>query len=372
MTQHPPSYNAPSESSLPVPPYVGNNVTLFPSKAPCSLSLRNIDKSDCDIVASNLDDGDKLVFVVHVPTSSTSKSSYAAVQAKLAKAVKDLDAAWSLAGWISVSIDGNIPYVIRKSDTTATYEVVSLSAPFSLYSSPSSSSSITSMPRLGETRKLTTKTTLFKTKYLFSGPNGREWAWKGNVSRTLSLYEYPSSGAPSSAAAATANGDQASKSGSSTPANSKTLLAELTRFTNGAALWCNTDSAATASLILASLLPLLFTHRTYLAVHYTSDADLDRLQTQVRPSNWDAFFLSGGKGSEKQEKFKAQMEKERERERRERSQSRNRNEVQGVIPALPERKSMSRSRLNSNNHTDDDRKAGSSDDEDLDDKRGRQ
>ncbi|KAN0060301.1 hypothetical protein ACQY0O_007630 [Thecaphora frezii] len=309
-TVQPPSYATTSILSLPVPPYAPANVAAYPTKRPCHLTLRNMDKLESDIPITNPDDHHKLVFLVsHAPVAPH--------ETALKQVEQD---GYTLAARLIVSLDATIPYVIRKHKPTGTYDFVSLVPPC-----PATPSASTAAPasQIGEVLKLTTKTTLFKTKYHFPGPDSRDLAWKGNVSRILSLYDYPAA---------------------SSATKEKTLLSEFHRTSTAASLSLLDADLGTACLVIASLLPLVVAHRHHLATHFTTEADLARLQREVRPSTWDATFLSAGKGTIKQEQFKAQMERERERDKKERSQSRHRNEIQGVIPALPDRRSLSRNR----------------------------
>lgn len=275
-----PSYNA------------ANTSTPFPSKLPCSLTLKNIDRK-CDPILF-VDDAaqGRVVFeFVQLEYSRNSALDDSLYDDLVGKAAEIFSSPVKLV----VSADSNAPFAVRKHVASSTYEVIELEQDGTL----------------GKCTKISTKG-LFKNKYHLerSSPSTSVAESSASVSSpntpsSDSFYIKGSLKGLNVALRRNADGQ-------------KSTLVELIKGVQ--ATVAHFDSSITSlpsSFSIPYLVAVLFaaidSHREHYLT-FTTDEKLDELQAKVRPSTWDSLFLQAGQTSKKQKEFSQQLESERQRE----------------------------------------------------------
>ncbi|PWN50546.1 hypothetical protein IE53DRAFT_362278 [Violaceomyces palustris] len=264
-------------SNLSAPSYTQATAAPFPP-TPCTLNVKNESKSRLPILFYHPDDEDeRIIFEITPSHADETRSSSTGSSPSSGRSSPTPD--FRSVVHVNVASESRSAYAVRRHVPSGTYEIVELGDD----GSPA------------KCRKMVTRG-IFKSKFAFEGLDGNEWAWKGSAGRSCELYEYQASG-------------------------KKSLIADYVKSAVGSSTISFKVSPSEPALAIASLFPLIDMHRLELQSSYTTDEQLAQLQREVKPSAWDAYFLSAGQGTAKQEKFKLQLARERERSR---SASRNR------------------------------------------------
>lgn len=277
-----------------VPSYsAANTTTPFPSKLPCSLTLKNLDRKRDPILFVDNNAEDRVVFeLVHLEHSRSNSFDESLYQ----NLVSNASEIFASPVKIIVSAESSTPFAVRKHVASSTYEIIELAQDGSF----------------GKCTKISTKG-LFKSKYHLE----RSAAGNGDLAE-------PSTG---SSTPTDANSDDVYLKGSLKGLNvslvrnadgQKSTLVELIKGVHATvAHFDSAISALPASLSVPYLVAALFaaidTHREHYLT-FTTDEKLDELQAKVRPSTWDSIFLQAGQTSKKQKDFSQQLESERQRD----------------------------------------------------------
>lgn len=269
-----PSYNA------------ANATTPFPTKLPCSLAVKNLDRKRDPILFVDSNADERVVFeLVQLEYSRGSAFDNTLYHNLVGNAAEVFASPIK----VVVSAEQATPFAVRKHLASSTYEVIELEHDGSF----------------GKCTKISTKG-LFKSKY---------------------HLEMPAVSADEASASASSCSDDVYIKGSlksldvslrRNAAGQKSTLVELAKGVH--ATLAHFESSITSlpshlsvPYLVAALFAAIDTHREHYLT-FTTDEKLDELQAKVRPSAWDSLFLQAGQTSKKQKEFSQQLESERRRE----------------------------------------------------------
>ncbi|PWY97434.1 hypothetical protein BCV70DRAFT_148583, partial [Testicularia cyperi] len=325
-----PSYDMSSTTLARVPSYGAATVSAFPNQLPCSLTIKNLDRSKDPILF--LTEDNRIVYelaqLVHTRHTSADETLYQNLMA---------GGGFSAASRVYVASDRSTPYALRKHVASATYEIIELGPDGSF----------------GSCTKIQTKG-FFKNKYHLELPSA------SSSSPTSSPNPNSASGSGSSTPVSKLAGSEFYLKGSLKGLNitlrhvsngTKTDLLELSKGVTAtqahfAPLPDSLTGLVTGPFLVAAAYAALDIHREHIQT-FTTDENLEELQARVRPSTWDSLFLQAGESSKKQKEFSQQLESERLRDYNEAVHAKAAY-PNGIIPA---QRSSSRSRSRSHSRS---------------------
>lgn len=307
------SYDDNASTLTKVPSYTYAAVTSFPSQLPCSLTIKNLDRSRDPILFLETSAGEKVVYELSNLTHDREGSFDETLYQNLMAA-----GGYSSPSKMLVAAEKQSPYAMRKHVASSTYEIIQLQKDGSF----------------GAVTKIQIKG-LFKNKYYLEQSSSSQ-----SKPEDSSMYIKGSFKSLNASLRQIVDGQKS------------TLVEVVKGVTSTQAHFSATANASVSTpFLVAALYAALDSHKEHFLT-FTTDEKLEDLQARVKPSTWDSLFLQAGQTSKKQKEFSQQLESERRHDYNENVHNNRGPFRNGMIPAQrSESGSRSRSRSQSRNQS---------------------